>query len=80
MNKYNKLYLAMTDFFAGDVNRIQHFVKVHSFAKIIGEEEGLDGKTQEILEAAALVHDIGIKPAEESMDEMRGNSRNRKVL
>ena len=37
MNKYNKLYLAMTDFFAGDVNRIQHFVKVHSFAKIIGE-------------------------------------------
>lgn len=72
MNKYNKLYLAMTDFFAGDVKRIQHFVKVHSFAKIIGEEEGLDGKTQEILEAAALVHDIGIKPAEEKYGRSEG--------
>lgn len=72
MNKYNKLYLAMTDFFAGDVKRIQHFVKVHSFAKIIGEEEGLDGKTQGILEAAALVHDIGIKPAEEKYGRSEG--------
>lgn len=72
MNRHNELYFAMTDFFAGDVPRIQHFVKVYSFAKLIGEEEGLDRRTQEILEAAALVHDIGIKPAEEKYGRSDG--------
>ncbi len=43
---------------------VQHFIKVHSFAKLIGEEEHLDEKLLYILEAAAYVHDIGIRPAE----------------
>lgn len=55
----------MIEYYMGDPARIHHFLKVHSFAKLIGEEEGLDAETQEILEAAALVHDIGIKIAEE---------------
>lgn len=55
----------MTNYYAGDSARIHHFLKVHSFAKWIGEEEGLDQETLETLEAAALVHDIGIKIAEE---------------
>lgn len=55
----------MTNYYAGDPARIHHFLKVHSFAKWIGEEEGLDQETLETLEAAALVHDIGIKIAEE---------------
>ena len=33
MNKYNKLYLAMTDFFAGDVKRIQHFCESTALRK-----------------------------------------------
>ena len=37
---------------------------MHSFAKLIGEEEHLDEKLLYILEAAAYVHDIGIRPAE----------------
>lgn len=55
----------MTNYYAGDPARIHHFLKVHSFAKWIAEEEGLDQEALEILEAAALVHDIGIKIAEE---------------
>lgn len=59
------LQQAMIHFDGGDPRRIQHLIKVHSFAKLIGECEGLDAQTLCILEVAALTHDIGIKPAEE---------------
>lgn len=65
MSRMNELYKRMVSFYKDDPNHIQHFVKVHSFARLIGEEEKIDEKTQYILEAAALVHDIGIKPAME---------------
>lgn len=65
MSRMNELYKKMVGFYREDPEHIQHFVKVHSFARLIGQEEHLDEKTQYILEAAALVHDIGIKPAME---------------
>lgn len=64
MDLLHQLAQKMIAFDHGDPKRIQHFIKVHSFAKLIGEGEGLDGRTQFLLEAAALVHDIGIHPAE----------------
>ena len=64
VNMLNKLYLEMIKFFNGDPKRIQHFIKVHSLARIIGIGEKLDEKTQFILEAAAYTHDIGIRVAE----------------
>ena len=68
----NSLFMEMIHYYKGDANRIQHFVKVHSFAKLIGEAEKLDEETLEILEAAAYVHDIGIKPAEEKYGSCDG--------
>lgn len=62
-HKLEKLYLMMIEYFEGDPKRIQHFIMVHSLARIIGQEEGLDNATLFNLEAAALVHDIGIKKA-----------------
>lgn len=62
----------MIEYYAGDPKRIQHFIKVHSFSKMIGELERLDENTQNILEIAALVHDIGIKPAEEKFGNCNG--------
>ena len=59
------LYQSMVTYYQGDPARIQHFVKVHSFARMIGRLEGMDEPSLLILEAAAFVHDIGIKPAEE---------------
>ena len=64
MDRLTKTALSMCRYMEGDVKRINHFMKVHSFAKIIGEAEGLDARKQEILEAAAYVHDIGIKNSE----------------
>lgn len=68
----HRLTLEMTRFYQGDPKRIQHFLKVHSFAKMIGEGESLDEETLFTLEAAALVHDIGIKPAEEKYGSCEG--------
>ncbi|MDO4281639.1 MAG: HD domain-containing protein [Peptococcaceae bacterium] len=64
--------LRMIAFDRGDAKRIQHFLKVHRFAQLIGRGEGLDEGTQFILEAAALVHDIGIHPAEEKFGDCSG--------
>lgn len=60
-----KVTAAMIAYDAGDPMRIQHFLKVHAFAHLIGLEERLDAHTQSILETAAVVHDIGIHKAEQ---------------
>ena len=59
------LFLKMIAYYAGDPKRIQHFTKVHSYARIIGVGEEMDAASLFILEAAAYTHDIGIRPAEE---------------
>lgn len=68
----NKLHFEMIRLYSGDANRIQHFCKVHSYAKLIGEMEKLDADTLFILEAAALTHDIGIHYCEEKYGDCSG--------
>lgn len=68
----DELFLAMIRFDAGDPARIQHFTKVHSYAKLIGEMEGMEGEGLFTLEAAACVHDIGIRVAEEKYGHQNG--------
>ena len=69
----NKLILEMTHYYAGQPYRIQHFMKVYGYAKLIGEEERIDARTQEILNAASIVHDIGIKKSEEIYGDSIGS-------
>ncbi len=68
----NNVMMKMIAYYKGDPKRIQHFIKVYQFAKLIGELEQLDTATQEILEIAALVHDIGIKVSEEKYNSSAG--------
>ena len=68
----NKLHLAMIELYSGDAKRIQHFCKVHSYAKLIGESENLDSISLFILEVAALTHDIGIHTCEEKYGSCGG--------
>lgn len=68
----NKLFMEMIKYYSEDPARIQHFVKVHAFAKRIGEMEHLEERTLQILEAAAYVHDIGIRPALEKYGSCTG--------
>lgn len=60
-----RLMDAMCEYEAGCAHRIHHLIKVHGFARQIGLSEGLDDQTQFALEAAAIAHDIGIRPAME---------------
>ena len=48
----------MIAFSEGNVHDIDHLIRVWTYAKTIGELEGLDRETQFILEAAAVTHDI----------------------
>lgn len=73
MSKIGEIINAMIVYNEGDVRRINHFLKVYSFAKTIGELERLDDETQNILEIAAVTHDIGIKLSELKYNSSAGN-------
>ena len=68
----NRLHYEMIRLYSGDPMRIQHFCKVHSYAKLIAEMEKVDAKTLFILETAALTHDIGIHLCEEKYGNCNG--------
>ena len=67
------VFYAMVELYSPDTLRIQHFTKVYTYASYIGNMENLDDKTQEILEIAAVVHDIGIHVCEEKYGHCSGD-------
>ena len=58
MQSISEMVARMIDFYNGSLHDINHFIKVWTYAKTIGELEQLDSETQFILESAAVVHDI----------------------
>lgn len=70
--KTDELFKETIKYFDGDIKRIQHFTKVNSYASLIGRLENLSEREQFILEAAAIVHDIGIKNAEKKYGDCNG--------
>jgi HD superfamily phosphodiesterase len=68
----HELILKMMQYEKGKTGRIQHFTKVYTYAKLIGEMEKLPEQEQFILETAAIVHDIGIKASEEKYGDDMG--------
>lgn len=72
MDKNSALINEMITYYSGDPKRINHFLKVFSFAKTIAEVEQVDIKKKEILETAAIVHDIGIKLSEQKYNSSAG--------
>lgn len=72
MDMINKLHYEMIKLYCGDPKRIQHFCKVHSYAKLIAEMENINADTLFILEAAALTHDIGIHSCEKKFGSCNG--------
>lgn len=69
----SKVTKEMIAYFDGDIKRINHALKVYSFAKTIGELENISSDKLEILELAAILHDIGIKVSEEKYNSSSGN-------
>ncbi len=56
----------------GNIHDIDHFIRVWTYAKIIGELEGLNPKTQYILEVAAITHDIACPLCREKYGNTHG--------
>jgi len=52
--------MKMIDYFGHDERRINHALRVYSFAKTIGELEGLSAEKQFLVEISAIFHDIGV--------------------
>lgn len=61
MSRVNEILIEALKFENGHIRRTQHILKVHSLAKLFAEKLGLDKKALELLEIAAILHDIGIK-------------------
>lgn len=59
-----KITEIMIQYFGHDVRRINHALKVYSFAKCIAQHEKLSESKLLIVEISAILHDIGIKNAE----------------
>lgn len=57
----------------GNRHDINHLVKVHALARTIGRLEGLDARTQQALELAAIVHDIACPLCREKYGSTAGN-------
>ncbi len=72
MTNIDRLTVAAMAYDRGDARRIQHFLKVHSLSALMGRMEGLPVQTQLILEAAALLHDIGIHSTEQKYGSTAG--------
>ncbi|MBF0579482.1 HD domain-containing protein [Erysipelotrichaceae bacterium RD49] len=54
----SKVMKKMIDYSQGNHHDINHFMKVHGFAQTIAKEENCTPQEQEIIEAAAIIHDI----------------------
>lgn len=68
-----KLTADVIAFNAGDPRRAHHLLKVWAFCRTIARSEGLEGEALETLEAAALLHDIGIHEVERKYGSCSGH-------
>lgn len=66
------IMVRMIDFYNGSHHDINHMMKVHSFARMIGLREGLDAHTQTVLESAAILHDIACPLCREKYGSAEG--------
>lgn len=65
----------MTEFYKGNLHDIEHFLKVWAFAKTIGEQEKLDGHTQQNLELTSVIHDIACPLCREKYGNTNGKNQ-----
>lgn len=65
----------MIEFYRGNLRDIDHFLEVWAMAKTIGELEGLDSHTQEVLELTAVVHDIACPLCREKYGNTNGSNQ-----
>ena len=85
--RHDALIDAMIELFSQDAKRINHFLKVYAFAQTIALQEKVNAELQDIIEAVAICHDIGIRISEKKygnctyeMQQTEGPPEARKLL
>ena len=68
---------AMIAYSEGNLHDIDHLIRVWTYARTIGELEGLDANTRFILEAAAITHDIACPLCREKYGNTNGKYQER---
>lgn len=63
----------MITYSKGNIHDIDHFIRVWTYARTIGELEHLDAETQFILEVAAITHDIACPLCREKYGNTNGH-------
>lgn len=63
------------EFSNGNIHDINHLLKVWAFAKTIAESEKTDNKLQEVIEVAALIHDIACPLCREKYGNTNGKNQ-----
>lgn len=58
--------------FGPDQRRINHALKVLAYAENIMDGEGIDEKNRKVITITALLHDVGIKVAEQKYNSSAG--------
>lgn len=62
----------MIAFSNGNIHDIDHFIRVWTYSKTIGELEHLDADSQFVLEVAAITHDIACPLCRQKYDNTNG--------
>ena len=68
----SEIMVKMISFSKGNIHDIDHLIRVWTYAKTIGELEGLDSETLFILEVAAITHDIACPLCREKYGNTNG--------
>ena len=72
-----KIIEKMIDYYQGNKRDVAHFLKVYAYARAIGLMEGLSAADQDMLEIAAVVHDIACPFCREKYGSAAGNLQER---
>ncbi len=68
----SEIVMSAAEYDRGDPKRINHFMKVYAYARTIAENENMSLDELSVLDAAAVLHDIGIHNAEQKHGSSSG--------
>lgn len=71
----NNVLAKMITYSDGNKHDIAHFLKVYTYARMIGEMENLSERQQETLEIAAVIHDIACPVCRKKYDNTNGSNQ-----
>ena len=76
----SQIMCKMIAYSQGNHHDINHLMKVYAYARTIGVCEGVSRREQEIIEIAAILHDIAARCAEKNTGIPTENTRRRRGL